>query len=148
MTVGPLVAGAGLLLLSGVGPGSSYPSDILPAVVVFGLGLALTVAPLTAAVMGAVEERHLGVGAGVNNAVARVAGLLSVALLPLVSGLRGVDPGDAGFAAGVSDALRISAAVCAAGGLIAFLSIRRAARVEPVAQPSMSVACNHPALRR
>ncbi|MDQ4070374.1 MAG: DHA2 family efflux MFS transporter permease subunit [Actinomycetota bacterium] len=147
MTVGPLVAGAGLLLLSGVGPGSSYTGDILPAVVVFGLGLALTVAPLTAVVVGAVEERHLGVGSGVNNAVARVAGLLSVALLPLLSGLRGVDPGEPDFAAGVGDALGISAAVCMAGGLVAFLSVRRAARVEPVAQPSMTLACNDPALR-
>ena len=148
MTLGPLVAGGGLLLLSRVGPGSSYPVDILPAVVVFGSGLALTVAPLTAAVMGAVEERHLGVGSGVNNAVARVAGLLSVALLPLVAGLRGVEPGDAAFARGVSDALRISAAVCASGGVVAFLCVRRAAPVEPAPQPGMSLACNDPALRR
>jgi MFS family permease len=148
MTVGPILAGAGLLLLGRVRPGTSYPTGILPAVVVFGLGLALTVAPLTAAVMGAVEERHLGVGSGVNNAVARVAGLLSVALLPLLAGLRGVDPGDPGFAAGVGDALRISAGVCIAGGVVAFLSVRRAAAVEPVSQPSMTVACHHPALRR
>ena len=148
MTAGPLVAGAGLLLLSGVGPGTSYPTGILPGVVVFGTGLALTVAPLTAAVMAAVEERHLGVGSGVNNAVARVAGLLSVALLPLAAGLSGVDPADPGFAAGVADALRISAAVCAAGGLVAFLSVRRAATVDPAPQPSMTLACNDPALRR
>ena len=148
MTVGPLVAGAGLLLLSGVGPDSSYPTSILPAVVVFGLGLALTVAPLTAAVMAAVEERHLGVGSGVNNAVARVAGLLSIALLPLVAGLRGVDPGTPAFAAGVSDALRISAAVCALGGVVALLSVRRSAPVQPVTQPSMNLACNELAVRR
>jgi EmrB/QacA subfamily drug resistance transporter len=148
MTVGPLVAGAGLLLLSGVSPGDSYPSSVLPGVVVFGMGLALTVAPLTAAVMAAVEERHLGVGSGVNNAVARVAGLLSVALLPLVAGLRGVDQGSPAFAAGVSSALRISAAVCALGGVVAFVSVRRAAPVHPVTQPGMTQACNDLAVRR
>jgi hypothetical protein len=148
MTVGPLVAGGGLLLLSGVGPGTSYVSGILPGVLVFGAGLALTVAPLTAAVMAAVEERHLGVGSGVNNAVARVAGLLSVALLPLAAGLSGIEPGAPQFAAGVSDALRISAAVCALGGVVAFLSVRRAAPVRSVPQPSMTLSCNDPALRR
>jgi EmrB/QacA subfamily drug resistance transporter len=148
MTVGPLVAGAGLFLLSRVGSGTSYPTGILPAVVVFGVGLALTVAPLTAAVMASVEERHLGVGSGVNNAVARVAGLLSVALLPLAAGLHGLDPGGPAFALGVRDALRISAAVCALGGLVAFLSVRRAAAVHAVVQPSMTQACNDHAVRR
>lgn len=148
MTVGPLVAGAGLLALSGVRPGTSYATGVLPGVLVFGAGLALTVAPLTAAVMASVEERHLGVGSGVNNAVARVAGLLSVALLPLAAGLSGVDPGEPAFAAGVGDALRLSAAVCAAGGLVAFASVRRAAPARSAPQPGMTLACNDPALRR
>jgi EmrB/QacA subfamily drug resistance transporter len=148
MTAGPVVAGGGLLLLSRVAPGSQYATGILPAVVVFGLGLSLTVAPLTSAVMAAVEERHLGVGSGVNNAVARVAGLLSIALLPLAAGLSGVDPGDPGVADGVRVALRISAVVCALGGLVAFLSVRRAADVRPVMQPGMSHACADPVLRR
>ena len=148
MTLGPLVAGGGLLLLSQVTPGTRYLTGVLPAVVVFGLGLSLTVAPLTAAVMAAVEERHLGVGSGVNNAVARVAGLLSVALLPLAAGLSGVDPGAAGFGAGVQTALRISAGVCAVGGAVAFVSVRRAADVRPVVQPGMSHACADPVLRR
>ena len=148
MTVGPLVAAAGLFVLSRVAPGTSYVSGVLPGVVVFGAGLALTVAPLTAAVMASVEERHLGVGSGVNNAVARVAGLLSVALLPLAAGLRGVEPGSPAFAAGVGDALRIAAAACALGGLVAFLAVRKAAPVHPVAQPGMAQACNDQALRR
>ena len=148
MSVGPVVAGAGLLLLSGVRPGTSYLTGILPGVVVFGVGLALTVAPLTAAVMAAVDERHLGVGSGVNNAVSRVAGLLSVALLPLASGLSGVDPGQPAFVEGVGDAMRISAVVCALGGVVAFLSVRRAAPVEAVPQPGMTLACNEAALRR
>ena len=144
MTVGPVVAAAGLLLLARVASGSRYLSGILPAVLVFGLGLSLTVAPLTAAVMAAVEERHLGVGSGVNNAVARVAGLVSVALLPLAAGLSGVEPGGPGFADGVRAALRISAVVCALGGALAFLTVRRAAAVRPVVQPGMSHACADP----
>jgi EmrB/QacA subfamily drug resistance transporter len=148
MTVGPLVAGLGLLLLGRVAPGSRYLTGILPALIVFGLGLSLTVAPLTAAVMASVEERHLGVGSGVNNAVARVAGLLSVALLPLAAGLSGVDPAGPGFADGVRVALRISAVVCAFGGAVAFVSVRRAAAVRPVVQPGMSHACADPVTRR
>ncbi len=148
MTVGPLVAAVGLFLLSRVFPGTSYVSGVLPGVVVFGAGLALTVAPLTAAVMAAVEERHLGVGSGVNNAVARVAGLLSVALLPLAAGLRGIEPGTAAFAAGVSDALRIAAVACALGGVVANVSVRKAVPVHPVPQPGMAAACNDHAVRR
>jgi hypothetical protein len=148
MTAGPVVAAAGLLLLSRVAPGSRYLTDVFPAAVVFGLGLSLTVAPLTAAVMAAVEERHLGVGSGVNNSVARVAGLLSVALLPLAAGLSGVDPGGPGFADGVRAAMRISAVVCALGGAVAFLSVRRAAPVRPMVQPGMIHACADPVVRR
>src|SRR5207302_5244156 len=76
MTVGPMVVAAGMLLFRRVVPGASYASAVLPAAVVLGLGLSITVAPLTAAVLAAVEERHLGVGSAVNNAVARVAGLV------------------------------------------------------------------------
>jgi EmrB/QacA subfamily drug resistance transporter len=148
MTVGPIVAGAGLLLLGRVAPGTHYLTGVLPAVVVFGLGLALTVAPLTAAVMAAVEERHLGVGSGVNNAVARVAGLLSVALLPLAAGLSGVDPGTVGFAAGVRVALRISAVVCVLGGAVAFASVRRSVPSRPVVHPGMGQACGDPVVLR
>ena len=148
MTAGPLVAGAGLALLSLVAPGSKYLTAVLPAVVIFGLGLSLTVAPLTATVMAAVEERHLGAGSGVNNAVARVAGLLSIALLPLAAGLSGVDPGAPEFAAGVRAALRIAAGVCALGGGVAFVSVRRAVPVRAVVAPGMSHACADPAIRR
>lgn len=147
LTAGPVVAGAGLLLLSRVGPGAHYLTGALPGVVVFGLGLSLTVAPLTSAVMAAVDDSHLGVGSGVNNAVARVAGLLSVALLPVGAGLAGVNPGDPGFAAGVARALRIAAAVCALGGGVAFATVRRAAPVRVVASPGMPHACHDPAVR-
>ena len=87
MTAGPLVAAAALLLLSRIGPHASYVRDVLPGVVLLGLGLSLTVAPLTATALGSVEDRYAGVASGVNNAVARAAGLLAVAVLPLAAGL-------------------------------------------------------------
>jgi len=84
MAAGPLLAGAGLLLLLRVGPAADYASAVLPAVIVFGLGMAATVAPLTAAVLGGVDPTHSGVASGINNAGARVAGLLAIAVLGAV----------------------------------------------------------------
>ncbi len=89
MTAGPLVTAAGLLLATRIGPNASYLADVLPTVVLFGLGLSATVAPLTATVLASAEIRHAGVASGVNNAVARAAGLLAVAGLPLAVGLTG-----------------------------------------------------------
>ena len=87
MTVGPLVAGLGLLALSTVEPGDAYVPKVLVAVSVLGLGLAVTVAPLTAVVMASVDELHLGVASGVNNAVARMASLIGVAVVPTLAGV-------------------------------------------------------------
>ena len=87
MTIGPLVAGGGLALLVRAVPGASYLSGVLPGIAVFGLGMALTVAPLTSAVMASVDEQHVGTASGVNNAVSRIASLLAVAVLPLAVGL-------------------------------------------------------------
>jgi EmrB/QacA subfamily drug resistance transporter len=84
MTAGPIVAGAGLLLMLRVGSNADYLTDVLPAVIVFGLGLAATVAPLTATVLDSVEERRVGIASGVNNGVSRVAGLLAIAVLGAV----------------------------------------------------------------
>ena len=87
MAAGSLVTAVGLLLATRIGPGASYLTDVLPAVVLFGLGLSATVAPLTATVLATADVRHAGVASGVNNAVARAAGLLAVAGLPLAVGL-------------------------------------------------------------
>lgn len=89
LTVGPVIAAVGLLLLRRVGPGASYWADVLPGVALFGAGLALVVAPLTASVLAAVADRFAGVASGFNNAASRAGGLLAVAALPLLVGLSG-----------------------------------------------------------
>ena len=85
MGFGPLVAAGGVLLLLMVGASADYVTQVLPGLVVFGLGLSMTVAPLTSTVLAAVDRHRAGVASGVNNAVARVAGLLSVAVVGAVA---------------------------------------------------------------
>lgn len=97
MGVGPLVAGAGIALLARMDAEAAYVATVLPAVLVFGLGLALTVAPLTATVLGGVEERHAGMASAISNAASRVAGLLAIAAIGAVVA--------ASFHAGVDDRL-------------------------------------------
>jgi EmrB/QacA subfamily drug resistance transporter len=145
MTIGPLVVAVGLVLLAGIGPGTTYLTGILPGLTVFGLGLSLTVAPLTAAVMGSVAENHVGVGSGVNNAIARVAGLLAVAVLPALAGLETASAG-VQFSDGVSRALYISAALAVLGAINSWITIRTAAPVETPRQ-SLSVSCQDPCVR-
>jgi EmrB/QacA subfamily drug resistance transporter len=136
MTLGPLLAAAGIALLVRVVEGAGYLSVILPALLLYGTGLALTVAPLTTTVLAAADERHSGVASGVNNAVARSAQLLAVAALPAIVGLTGdayQDP-DA-LTAGFKSAMLIGAGLVAAGGVVAWFSIdpglhRRRAPVE------------------
>ena len=129
MVVGPALAGVGLALLTRLQRGGDYVSTVLPGVTVLGLGLALTVGPLTAVVLGAVEDRHAGVASGVNNAVARIAGLLAVALLPLLGGLAGDSGAD--FLAGTRRALWVSAALCLLGALCSWLTLPREAGRAP-----------------
>ena len=127
MTAGPLVAAAGILLLLRIGPGSSYAVDVLPAVTVLGLGLAATVAPLTTTVLAAASTRHAGVASGVNNAVARTAGLLAVAALPVVAGLSGQDYRDpAAFADGFRIAMLVCAGLLGLGAALSALTISNA----------------------
>jgi len=125
MTIGSAVMAAGLVLLSRVQAGTTYLGTVLPALVVFGLGLTLTVAPLTATVLAAAATRFAGVASGVNNAVSRGAGLIAIAVIPGFAGLTGEayrDP--VAFAAGFRTAMLVSATLAAIGAGLAFLLIR------------------------
>ena len=139
MTIGPLVVAAGMVLLGRIEPGSTYWSSVFPSLVVLGLGLALTVAPLTATVLGAVEDAHAGIASAINNSVARIAGLLAVAVLPAAAGLtaaQGLDLVD-----GFSKAMNISAVLAVAGGILAFLTIHHAVAMEPVRTANPATPC-------
>ncbi|MFC9975341.1 MFS transporter [Spirillospora sp. NPDC127200] len=125
MTAGLLVAAVGMLMASRVGAHASYVAQVLPATVVFGLGLSAMVAPLTATVLASADERHAGVASGVNNAVARAAGLLAVAAIPPLAGLTGdafKDPGL--FSGGFRHAMVACAALLAAGAVLSLLTVR------------------------
>lgn len=129
MSAGPVMVAAGLALFSRITGSGDYVTEVLPAVVVFGLGLAVTVAPLTATVLAAAPAQHAGMASAVNNDVARAAGLIAVALLPAAGGITG----DAyrhpeQLSAGFHTAVLIAAGLCAAGGLLAALTIRNPAR--------------------
>jgi EmrB/QacA subfamily drug resistance transporter len=140
--VGALVAGVGMLLLSRVQTGASYVGTVLPALIVFGLGLSVLVAPLTAAVLGAAEEGKGGIASGVNNAIARLAGLLATAALPLAAGMGGLrDPAGAAYGAGYARAMQIAGGLCFAGALVAFVTIRRGATLPAHRHPSLQHGC-------
>ena len=141
MTVGPLISAAGTLLMLRVDAGASYVLDVLPAVTLFGLGLAATVAPLTTTVLAAAPVEHAGVASGVNNAVARTAGLLVVAALPALVGL-GAEAYDQPSA--MSSAYRTAMLVCAGlllgGALAAFLLVRRPEPATPLCRVNCSIS--------
>ncbi|MPZ71074.1 MAG: DHA2 family efflux MFS transporter permease subunit [Actinobacteria bacterium] len=126
MTIGPLVAAIGLALLGRIEPGTSYATVALPGIVVFGIGLGITVAPLTTAVLAAAPSRYAGIASGVNNAVARTAGALAVAILPIAGGIAGAaSDSPERFDAGFTRTMVVAAGLCAAGGLLSFVFIRK-----------------------
>jgi EmrB/QacA subfamily drug resistance transporter len=126
MTFGPIVAGVGLAMLVRVGAGSDYLTSVLPAVLVFGVGLSATVAPLTATVLAAAPEHQVGVASAVNNDVARTAGLLAVAVFPALAGISQASYADPVLlSTGFHHAVLIAAGMCLAGGLLSAVTIRR-----------------------
>ena len=129
MTVGPIVAGLGVLLYLLVRPEPDfvYWWQALPAVLVFGVGLTLTVAPLTSAILGAIEHERAGTASAVNNAVARVAGLVLVAMIGIIVG------GELDLA-GFQRAIIVTAVLLIAGGVVSFLGIRDDRKPEIVEQ--------------
>jgi len=125
MAGGPLVSATGLALLTRLTPASSYWRDVLPALTVFALGLAIFVAPLTATALGTAPPDQAGIASGVNNAVARAAGLIAIAALPVLVGLTGDDYNSAGAYLGpFRTAMWICAALHLAAGVLAAATVR------------------------
>jgi EmrB/QacA subfamily drug resistance transporter len=124
MTGGLLLAAAGMMLTLRIGPHASYVADVLPAALVFGLGLSGVVAPLTATVLATADMQHAGVASGVNNAVARAAGLLAVAGIPPAVGLTGTAYDHPGvFDDGFHLAMTIAAVLLVIGAVVTFLLV-------------------------
>ena len=126
LTVGPLTLGLGMLLFALIERGDSYLTAVLPAVIVFGLGLSAVLAPVTATALAAAGERYAGVASGLDNAVSRFAGVVAVAALPVVGGLSGRDFEEPeALAAGFPRAMVAAAACSALGGVVGALTIPR-----------------------
>ena len=142
MAAGTAISAVGLLLMTRIGPHASYLTDVLPAVTVFAVGLVLTVAPLTATVLASADVRHAGVASGVNNAVARAAGLLAVAGLPAAVGL-----GPASyhlrplFNSGFDKAAVICAAILAVAAVLSAVLIRSDVLKPAAGQPAVQPEC-------
>ncbi|HEV3211885.1 MAG TPA: DHA2 family efflux MFS transporter permease subunit [Acidimicrobiales bacterium] len=144
MSVGPIVIGLGLGLLARSATDAGYVAGVLPGVLVLGLGLAATVAPLTATALGALPDGHAGLASAVNNDVARLGGLVAVAVLPSLAGITGdsyLHP--AQLASGFRTATLIAAACCVAAGVLAAFGLR--GRPAPAAAPALD-QCFHCAL--
>ena len=125
MTVGPIVMGVATLMLARIGADSGYWLDVFPGATLFGLGLAVMVAPLTATVLAAAPDEHAGVASGVNNAVARSGTLIAVAALPVAVGLGGGEYDDpAVFDPAYGTAMLACAALLLAGGVLSWLTIQ------------------------
>ncbi|SES07246.1 MFS transporter [Actinokineospora terrae] len=147
LVAGPLLIAAAMLLMTRIAPGASYLGAVLPSVALFGFGLSVVVAPVTATVLAAAPDRYAGLASGVNNAVARTGGLLAVAVLPAAAGLTGAaytDP--TALTSGWRTALLICASLAAAGGLMA-LSIRDNVLAAPPPGPHCDVESPAPAPR-
>jgi FtsH-binding integral membrane protein len=135
MGLGPLIAAVGVVGLVRLSPHFSYPKDLLPPLFLFSVGLSMIVAPLTATVLADAGEGDAGVASGVNNAIARVAGLLAIAVV----GVAVAGPHNELDLSGFRLAMWITAALVAAGGVIGLAGIRNRGRGEATsgeAQPA------------
>jgi EmrB/QacA subfamily drug resistance transporter len=139
MSVGPVLVGVGIGLFARITSSGDYLTEVLPAVLVFGLGLAVTVAPLTSTVLAAVPAEHSGMASAVNNDVARAASLIAVALLPAAGGITGYAYRNPPvFSSGFHTASLVSAGLCVAGGLLAAVTIRNPARGPAAPRPRLA----------
>jgi MFS family permease len=117
MALGPVVAAAGYLLMTRVDSAFDFWTQLLPGLVVFGLGLSITVSPLTAAVLAAVEPAQSGIGSAINNAISRIAGLIAIAFTGVIIG------GSMDFD-GFRRGAYVVAALFAVAGLVSWAGIR------------------------
>jgi EmrB/QacA subfamily drug resistance transporter len=145
MTIGPLIAACGIALLLRIDATTSFGTDVLPALLVFGVGLSITVAPLTSTVLAAAPTHLVGVASAVNNDVARAAGLLAVAVLPSLAGItEHAYDSPAALATGFHHAVLIAAGLCAAGGLLSAVLIEdRPATADEPPRSDPTVGCAH-----
>jgi EmrB/QacA subfamily drug resistance transporter len=126
MGVGPLIAAAGILLVARIGRDVSYLTDLLPALLLFALGLSLTVSPLTATVLADADESDAGIASAINNAVARVAGLVGVSVVGVVVAgtlVGGTFAANAASVRAFHQAIVACAALVAAGGIMGAIGI-------------------------
>jgi EmrB/QacA subfamily drug resistance transporter len=144
MSVGPIVVGAGFVLLTLATGGSNYLVHVLPGIVVFGLGLAILVAPLTATAMSSAPAEQSGIASAVNNDLARLGGLLAVAVLPALAGITGTAYLNShALAAGFRTAALIAAAMCGAAGVLAAVTITNPRRQPPPKGAEAARECMH-----
>ncbi|GAA3228093.1 MFS transporter [Pseudonocardia petroleophila] len=137
---GTLIAAVGLVLMSRIEADASVLADVLVPVVVFGLGLTLVVSPLTSTVLDSAPDRNAGVASGVNNAIARAAGLLAVAVIPVAAGITGGDYTDAtAFGAGFRTAMLISATLMVLAAVLATAFVRRPVAERGAAGPGTRI---------
>jgi EmrB/QacA subfamily drug resistance transporter len=124
LTIGAVLAGAGLLLMAQIHPGDGYLSGVLPSLIVFGVGLGTLITPITATVLASVDPRHSGIASAVNNALSRLGQMIAVAALPLAAGLSGsAFEVSARMAAGFPVAMTVAAGVSFAAALLAWTTI-------------------------
>nr|WP_240003486.1 MFS transporter [Streptomyces cinnamoneus] len=140
LTAGPLLCAAGMLLMTRVGAGAVYWRDVLPALVVLGLGMVVLVAPLTSTVLASVDVARAGLASGINNAAARAAGLIAVAALPLAAGMGpDVYRDPAAFSSTFARAMLMCAGALVIGGVLGWATVREPAR--PGCHPECAYHC-------
>lgn len=139
MSFGPVVIAAGLLLLARINRGDAYWTAVFPGTVILAVGLTIMVAPLTATVLGAIDVRRAGIGSAINNAVARLGGLLAVATLPAIVGVSG-----SSIAPGYTAAMRWAAVLALVGAIVAWATIRNPLRDGTVRAVPDAEVCGGP----
>jgi len=129
MTAGPIIGGLGYLLFLTMGEDVNYWTQVLPGVLVFSVGLSMTVAPLTAAILGSIPSAQAGIGSAVNNAVSRVAGLIATAMIGVIlAGALDVE--------GFHRVIVVTSALLILGGLVSFVGIRNLAKQPETVPPA------------